>query len=95
MFLGGAEGLGIDHDLVFGIDTGHPVVPLDHAFAGLDLGAVIIGDVALDGGAAFARLVVMIIEPSLYFSGLVALFYAKLKRLPFVYWLSFPLKKAL
>ena len=80
MFLGGAEGLGIDHDLVFGIDTGHPVVTLDHTFAGLDLGAFIIGDVALDGGAAFAGFVVMVIEPGLDFSGLIL---DRLRRLPF------------
>ena len=82
MLLGLAEGLGVYDDLMFGVDAGNPIVSLNHAFAGLDLGAFIVSDVALDGGAAFAGFVVMLIEPGLYFSSLFA---NRLHRLSFAF----------
>src|SRR5262249_24603706 len=42
-----AERFGIDYDLMFLIDHGHPVVALDHPMAGRHLGALGIGDIAL------------------------------------------------
>jgi len=42
VLLGFTEGLGIDHNLVFGIDAGNPIVALDYAFTCLDLGRFVI-----------------------------------------------------
>ena len=42
---------------------GYSVIALDHALGGLHLGALVVGDVALDRLAGFARLVVIVFEP--------------------------------
>ena len=65
MLLRLAKGLRMDDDLMPGIDGSHAVIALNHAVAGLHLGAVVVGDVALARLAGLARFVVVVIEPGL------------------------------
>lgn len=60
VLLTAAEGFGGDHHLVLAIDGGDAVVALNHAVTGLHLGAVVVGDVALDHVAAAAGLLFVV-----------------------------------
>lgn len=51
LFAAGAVGLGIDDDLVFGVDGGDAGVALHHAFGCRHLGRLVVGAVALPDGA--------------------------------------------
>ena len=63
MFLGCAEGLGMDDDLMLVIHDGYPVIALDDPVGGLHGCALIVGDVALYGLAGLARFVIVFFQP--------------------------------
>ncbi len=48
VFLTCTKGLGINDDLMFFIDRGNAIVPLNSPFVGGHLGAFIIGDITFD-----------------------------------------------
>lgn len=74
--------LGADNDLVFGIHSGNAGIALNDPVTGLHLGAVIVGDIALDSAAADALALVVVIKKSLDLFGSLGQF-AALLFLPF------------
>src|SRR5688572_4935168 len=64
MLLRFAKGFGMDDDLVFGIDTGHAIIALNHAVGALHLGAFVVGEITLLRLAALSRLIVILGKPA-------------------------------
>jgi hypothetical protein len=69
MLLRLTKGLGVNNDLVLGIDS---VVALDDAIGAFHLGALVVGHVTLPGLPALARLVVVIVQPAFNLFDLLA-----------------------